>query len=79
MGANARLEEQMTDINHNRLADRPIGLVTLTAERDRLREVNAELLAALKGLVAELESVSVPAPGLFPARAAIARAEGKGA
>ena len=44
-----------------------------------VRACNAheELLAALRGLVCELESVNVPAPGLIHAKKAIAKAEGK--
>ena len=51
----------------------------LPEDRDNARLITAapEMLEALRGLVAELESVKVPAPGLIHAKAAIAKAEGK--
>ncbi len=36
-----------------------------------------DLLAALRGLVCELESINAPAPGLIHAKKAIAKAEGR--
>lgn len=48
------------------------------AERDRLREVNAELLAALKDMVTSCECASSPkCDHCSKSRAAIAKAEGK--
>lgn len=65
------------------VADLRIDLNTGVENRENalfiVRACNAheELLAALRGLVCELESVHVPAPGLQHARKAIAKAEGK--
>jgi hypothetical protein len=47
-------------------------------DRDTAKLIAAapDMLAALRGLVCELESIGSPAPGLVHARAAIAKATG---
>ena len=71
------------------MSGRPIGqdrrcIARCGTTREDVVEANAsliaaapELLAALRGLVCELDSVKVPAPGLVHARAAIAKATGE--